>query len=182
MSQPHRPGSYVPPAVYGSGNGGGPLVPWLVVGGAVLVSGLGLLLVVLLGGRDPGGAPAAVAAAGSPSAPDGGSYADSDDVARTWVEAMRTGDHPTAFGLSCAQVRAAAAASAPGANGAEQLGAYFLDRVLDGDGFTAATLEGVDFDASSDVDVAGFTLTADDGRSVPLEVLVVADGTVCGFR
>ena len=199
MSQPYgspppTPGPYVPPAVYGPADGGEPpsppLLPWLLVGGALLVGCLGLLLAVLLGARggdDGAAAPDPSAAApGSPSSPgpppaDGGIYEGSEEVAQAWVEAMRSGDYRTAFDLSCVQVQVAATASAPGRDAAEQLGAYFFARVLDGGTFTAAALEGVDFDEASDTDVVTFTLTTADGGQVPLKVFVISDGTVCDF-
>ena len=192
------PGPYVPPTAYGPPAGGPeppgrPLLPWLLLGGVLLLGGLGMLLALLLGGREDGDAPAADATAtasvpgpgtsppGTTPDPDGGRYEGSGQVAQAWVEAMRAGDHKTAFDLSCVQVQVSATASAPGGDAAEQLGAYFRDRVLDGDGFRAATLEGVDFDEASGTDVVSFTLTADDGRRVPLQVFVIRDGTVCDF-
>ena len=193
-SDPPRPGPYVPPAAYGSGDGGDapdrPLLPWLLVGGAVLLGGVGVLLVVLLRSRDDGDAaaagPSTSSAPGGPSSPstltpDGGTYEHSERVARAWVEAMRSGDYRTAFDLSCAQVQVAATAGAPGGDAAEQLGATFVDRILDGGSFTAATLEEIDFDEISRTDVVTFSLTAEDGRTVPLDVFVISEGTVCDF-
>ncbi len=185
------PGPYVPPAVYGPADGREPprrpLLPWLLVGGALLVGSVAVLLVVLLGARDDGTATAAdpTASGASPSpgprTPDGGRYEDSERVARAWVEAMRTGDHRTAFDLSCPNLQAAAAAGALGGDAAEELGAYFVDRVLDGRGFTAATVEQVDHDEVSDTDVVSFSLIADDGTTVLLDLFVLPAGTVCDF-
>lgn len=174
---PPVPGRYVPPAAWGDGVEGParPLLPWLLLGGALLLSGLGLLAVVLLGGRADGDA---VTAAPSTSEP---VRSDPEEVARAWVEAMRSGDHRTAFDLSCAQLRAAAAAGAPGGDPAERLGAYFSDRVLDGGSFSAATPAGVDRDEVSGTDVVTFSLEVGEGPSVRLDVFVTSDGTVCDF-
>ena len=174
---PPVPGRYVPPAAYGDGaeESGRPLLPWLLLGGALLLGGLGLLAAVLLGSRGDGDV---VAADPSTSGPAGSAP---EQVARAWVEALRTGDYRTAFDLSCAQLRAAAAAGAPGADPADRLGGYFFDRVLDGGSFSAATLEDVDRDEVSRTDVVTFSLEVAQGPSVRLDVFVISDGTVCDF-
>ena len=174
---PPAPGRYVPPEAYGDGAEptGRPLLPWLLLGGVLLLGGLGLLVAVVLGSRGDVGA---VAADPSASAPAGRTPA---QVARAWVEALRTGDHRTAFDLSCAQLRAAAAAGAAGGDPAEALGAYFSDRVLDGGSFSAATLQEVDRDEVSRTDVFTFSLEVGEGPTVRLDVFVISDGTVCDF-
>ena len=187
-SGPPAPGRYVPAEVYGDGADppGGPLLRWLLLGGALLLAGLALLVAVLLGSRQDGGAvaggPSTSSSGTAPSpSPPGGGHEDSAEVARAWVGAMRTGDHRTAFDLSCVQLREAVTAGTPSGDPAEQLGAYFRDRVLDGDTFTAARLERVDFDDVTRTDVITFTLTVEDGGRVPLDVFVRSDGTVCDF-
>jgi hypothetical protein len=196
----------VPPAPYEpeprsawprrSGAGRSPL-PWLL-GAAALLAGFAVLLVLLLG--DQGDEPSLVADLGSTasvepappatsSAPSGapadeGSarFDGSGEVAQQWIDALAAGDHQAAFDLSCAEVQAAATASAPDGDGASSLGDYVFQQVLGVDGVRTATLDGVRYDAPSDTDVARFTLVAEDGSTHPLAVYVISDGTVCDFR
>lgn len=182
------------------------LLPWFIVGGAVLLSGLGILLVVLLGGDDepdpqnaasnstsaasssssgasepvaelPGGAQVAEEEPGT----DQGRYAGSGDVALAWVEAMAQGEFQTAYDLSCAEVQEAAAGAAAGEDPAWELGTYFFEQTLGGQGFTDGSFDGVSYSEVSDTDVASFTLQLDNGESFLLLVYVEPDGTVCDF-
>jgi hypothetical protein len=198
------PGPYVPPAAYGTPpRTAGPRrtpegrssLPWLL-GAAALLAGFAVLLVLLLG--DQGDEPSVVADLGStasvepvppatssaPAGADAGSgrFDGSGEVAQRWVDALAAGDFQTAFDLSCAEVQAAATASAEDGDGASSLGDYVFRQVLGVDGVRSATLDGVRYDAPSDTDVARFTLVADDGSSHPLAVYVISDGTVCDFR
>lgn len=177
-------------------------MPWLIIGGGVVLAGLAVLVVVLLtrsgsdGPSAAGGGPAAVPApstvASEPApdepepqqpAQDAPLYAGSEDVARAWVDAMEQGEFQTAFDLSCAEVQAAATVSATeGEDPAWTLGGYFFERVLGGVGFTDHTFDGISHDSPSDTDLATFSLAMDDGTSYPLRVYVVANGTVCDFR
>ena len=233
MSQPPygRPGPYQPPGQYpGStpygqqptgygppGPYGGPpgpprknnVLPCLIVGGAVLLSGLGILLVVLLRGADTtepqNAAAGSTTAASSSSAgsdasgpanadlPGGAQVADqqnsadtsryegSADVALAWVQALADGEFQTAFDLSCPEVQASAAAAAAGGDPAWELGTYFFEQTLGGRGFTGGSFDSVNYDSASDTDIASFTLQLDSGEEFLLLVYVLPDGTVCDF-
>jgi len=178
-------------------------LPWLLVGGAVLLSALGILLVVLL--RDghpvaPAATPATTTAASAPAPtptthgprPGGGQVVDeaagvgrarfpgSADTALAWVQAMSDGDFQTAYDLSCADVQqAATAAAADGPAGA--LGEYFFDHTLGGRGLTDGTFDSLIYNSDSDSDIASFSLHLDDGEEFLLLVYVQADGKVCDF-
>jgi hypothetical protein len=96
---------------------------------------------------------------------------------------MEQGEFQAAFDLSCADVQASAAAVATDGNEpAWELGTYFFEQTLGGVGFTDWTFEGVEYHSASDTDLATFTLAMDDGGAFPLQVYVLADGTVCDFR
>jgi hypothetical protein len=188
------------------------VLPWLIVGAAVLLSGLGLLLVILLT-RDSDPSPVAATAppvqsstsapapatrpteaggllggatAGSSSeAVDAGSagrYAGSADVALAWVQAMADGDFEAAFASSCPQVQQAAVDADDGSGPAWTLGTYFFEQTLGGVGFTEGTFDGLVHDPASASDVATFTLHLDSGEAFALLVYVGADLTVCDFR
>jgi hypothetical protein len=201
-----RPGPYgQPPQLPQKSN----LVPWLIVGGAVLLSGFGILLVVLLRGDDGKPAPQDAAANSRPisssaaTTPNGGAgtgdlpggaqvaeedisadqnrYAGSGDVALAWVDAMGQGEFQTAYDLSCADVQAAATTTAAGADPAWELGTYFFEQTLGGQGFTEASFDSVSYSEEADSDVASFTLQLDDGEQFPLLVYVQPDLTVCDF-
>ncbi|MCW2531952.1 MAG: hypothetical protein JWP62_1522 [Blastococcus sp.] len=212
MTQPPGPfgGAYGQPGPYGpppqppqKKN----LLPWLIVGGAVLLSGLGILLVVLLRGDDtsdprndasnstpaasssssrasesahadlPGGAQVAEQSSGA----DQSRYAGSGDVALAWVEAMAQGEFQTAYDLSCAEVQTAAAEATPGEDPAWALGTYFFEQTLGGQGFTDGSFDSIIYSEASDSDVASFTLQLDNGEEFLLLVYVQPDGTVCDF-
>jgi hypothetical protein len=217
MSQPPfgPPGQYRPP--YGQPLGHPPygqppqpppgknLLPWLIVGGAVLLSGLGLLLVVLLRGDHRGATDAAAptrpassgpatSASASPHGelPGGAQVADqdtggqarfpgSDQVALDWVQAMADGDFQTAYDLSCADVQQSATDAAAGADPASTLGSYFFDHTLSGQGFAEGSFDSIIYNSEADSDIASFTLQLDDGQEFLLLVYVQSDGTVCDF-
>ena len=221
MSQPPfgPPGQYRPPygqpfgqPPYGYGQPPQPpppppgknVLPWLIVGGAVLLSGLGLLLVVLLRGDHRGATDAAAAptrpagpatsASASPHGelPGGAQVADqetggqarfpgSDQVALGWVQAMADGDFQTAYDHSCADVQQSATDAAAGADPASTLGSYFFDRTLSGQGFTEGSFDSIIYNSEADSDIASFTLQLDDGQEFLLLVYVQSDGTVCDF-
>ena len=183
------------------------LLPWLIVGGAVLLSGLGLLPVILLRGGGTGTgdaaagstAPASSAPATSASAasrghlPGGAQVADqhtgsgqarfdgSDRVALGWVQAMADGDFQTAYDLSCTDVQQSATDAAAGDDPASTLGTYFFERTLSGQGFSEGSLDSIIYNKDSDSDIASFTLQLDNGEEFLLLVYVQSDGTVCDF-
>ena len=182
------------------------LLPWLIVGGAVLLSGLGLLLVVLLRGdatprqdAAPATAPPSSAAESSPSRsghaglPGGAQVADEDsgvgqarfdgsgDVALAWVQALADGDFRTAYDLSCADVQQSATDAAVGEDPAWTLGSYFFEQTLGGRGFTDGSFDSLIYSSESDSDIGSFTLRLDDGEEFVLLVYVQADGKVCDF-
>jgi hypothetical protein len=182
------------------------LLPWLIVGGAVLLSGLGILLVVLLRGDDIGTtnaatttAPASSAPATSASAsahgelPGGAQVADQDtavgqarfagsnEVALGWVQAMADGDFQTAYDLSCADVQQSAAAADDGSGPAWTLGTYFFEQTLGGQGFTEGSFDSIIYSSESESDIASFTLQLESGEEFLLLVYVQSDGTVCDF-
>ena len=210
-----QPGGYGQPG-YGQPSGpyGPPspqkksLLPWLIVGGAVLLSGLGILLVVLLGGNDspapqatastaPASSSSDDASASAPthadlpggaqvaeeqqSSADQGRYEGSHDAALAWVQAMADGDFQTAFDLSCADVQASATEAAAGGDPAWELGTYFFEQTLSGQGFTDGSFDSISYDSDSDTDIASFTLQLDNGEEFLLLVYVLPDGTVCDF-
>jgi hypothetical protein len=181
------------------------LLPWLIVGGAVLLSGLGLLLVVLLRGDHRGSTDAAAAAPTRPApsattasaSPHGGPpgevqvadqvtggqarFPGSDQVALGWVQAMADGDFQTAYHLSCAGVQQSATDAAAGADPASTLGSNFFDQTLSGQGFTEGSFDSIIYNSGANSDIASFTLRLDDGQEFLLLVYVQSDGTVCDF-
>jgi hypothetical protein len=196
-----QPGPYSPPPPPRKKN----VLPWLIVGGAVLLSGLGILLVVLLRGDDspdpqatsttapatssadasgpahadlPGGAQVAE----EQDSADQSHYEGSHDAALAWVQAMADGEFQTAFDLSCAEVKASATAAAAGGDPAWALGTYFFEQTLGGRGFTDGSFDSLNYDSASDTDIASFTLQLDTGEEFLLLVYVLPDGTVCDFR
>jgi hypothetical protein len=198
-----QPGPYSPPPPPPKKN----LLPWLIVGGAVVLSGLGILLVVLLRGDDspvpqatnstaPAASSSAEASAGDATHADlpGGAqvaeeqdsadqsrYERSADTALAWVQAMAKGEFQTAYDLSCAEVQTAATQAEPGADPAWSLGTYFFEQTLGGQGFSDGTFDSIIYSQASDTDVASFTLQMDDGQEFLLLVYVQPDGTVCDF-
>jgi hypothetical protein len=174
----------------------------------VLLSGLGILLVVLLGGNDspdpqatastaPASSSSDDASASAPthadlpggaqvaeeqqSSADQGRYEGSHDAALAWVQAMADGDFQTAFDLSCADVQASATEAAAGGDPAWELGTYFFEQTLSGQGFTDGSFDSISYDSDSDTDIASFTLQLDNGEEFLLLVYVLPDGTVCDF-
>jgi hypothetical protein len=221
MSQPpYRPPRPPPgqfPAPYGYGRPGfgqapppqppnkTDLLPWLIVGGAVLLSGIGILLVLLLTGEPSTAtteatASTAVASSATASAgarargelPGGARVADqdtggqgrftgSDQVALAWVQAMADRDFRTAYDLSCAAVQQSATDAAAGGDPAEELGTYFFEQTLGGQGFGDGTFDSIIYNHDADSDIASFTLQLDNGEEFLLLVYVQGDGTVCDF-
>ena len=182
------------------------LLPWLIVGGAVLLSGVGLLLVFLLRGDPtprhdaaPATAPPSSAAESSPSRsghaglPGGAQVADEDtatgrahfagsgDTALGWVQAMADGDFQAAYDLSCSDVQQSATAAAAGGDPAWELGSYFFEQILSGQGFTDGTFDSIIYNQDADSDIASFTLQLENGEEFLLLVYVQGDGTVCDF-
>ena len=175
----------------------------------MVLSGIGILLVVLLGGDDApdlqaatnSTAPAASSSSADVSASEptradlpGGAqvaeenssadqsrYEGSHDVALAWVQAMADGEFQTAFDLSCADVQASATAAAAGGDPAWELGTYFFEQTLSGQGFTDGSFDSLSYDEASDTDIASFTLQLDNGEEFLLLVYVQPDGTVCDF-
>jgi hypothetical protein len=94
---------------------------------------------------------------------------------------MAEGDFQTAYDLSCADVRASAAAAAAGGDAAGELGRYFFEQTLSGRGFSDGTSDSILYSEAADSDVASFTLQMDDGQEFLLLVYVQPDGTVCDF-
>lgn len=210
-----RPSFGPPPLGYGApGPYGQPprktnLVPWLIAGGAVLLSALGILLVVLLrdaGSRTPTAAMSSAAVPSSSSAaaagpsgprhaglPGGAHVADKDTgagrarfarsgaTALAWVRAMADGEFRTAYDLSCAEVKQSATAAAEGGDPARSLAASFFEHTLSGRGFTDGSFDSVMYNSASDSDIASFTLRLDDGEEFVLLVYVQSDGTVREF-
>jgi hypothetical protein len=214
MAQP--PGRYGPP--YGQPIPYGPppqppagknLLPWLIVGGAVLLSGIGIGLVLLLGGRGSGpeeraaapttsSAPVTASSAepsresaqgdlpggaqvAEPAQAAGNAFPGSDEVALTWVDALADGDWQTAYDLSCAEVQTAATSAAAGGDPAYELGRYFYEQTLGGVGFTEGTFDSIQFDGTTGTDIGAFTLALENGETFTLLVYVQPDLTVCDF-
>ena len=182
------------------------LLPWLIVGGAVLLSGLGLLLVVLLRSETTTGtgtaatgstaaassAPAGTSASASGQPPGGAQVADrntggrarfdgSDQVALSWVQAMADGHFRTAFDLSCAAVQKSAIDAAAGGDPAETLGSSFFQKTLSGHALSGGSFDSIIYNEEADSDIASFTLQLDNGEEFLLLVYVQGDGTVCDF-
>jgi hypothetical protein len=198
-------GRRVPPPVHGPPTERHrKLLPWLIVGGAVLISGLGILLAVLTRPDDTTGtataATSSTAASSTPSTasasahgrpPGGARVADentgrrarfdgSDHVALSWVQAMADRDFRTAYDLSCAEVQQSAA-DAAGGDPAESLGSYFFQKTLSGQAFSEGTVESIIYNQEADSDIASFTLQLENGEEFLLLVYVQGDGTVCDF-
>ena len=180
------------------------LLPWLIVGGAVLISGLGIALVLLL--RPDPAEPVAAAASGTTATsttptpprthgglPGGAQVAEEDTAtgqarfpgsagtALAWVQAMADGDFQTAYELSCAAVQQSAAAADDGSGPAWALGTYFYEHTLGGQGITDGSFDSLIYASESDSDIASFTLQLDSGEEFLLLVYVQADGRVCDF-
>ncbi|TQN43836.1 hypothetical protein FHU33_3304 [Blastococcus colisei] len=201
----NQPGPYGPPPQPPRTN----LLPWLIIGGAVLLSGIGIALVLLFTGRDSGNENPA-AAQSSSSAPAASSPADaseepargdlpggaqmaeptavaanafpgSDEVALAWVDALADGQWQTAFDLSCTEVQDASISAAAGGDPAYELGRYFYTQVLGGVGFTEGTFDSIRYDELTGADVGTFTLAMENGETFTLLVYVTDDLTVCDF-
>ncbi|HEY0126277.1 MAG TPA: hypothetical protein VGB58_03975 [Blastococcus sp.] len=186
------------------------LLPWLIVGGAVLLSGIGIGLVLLLRGGDSGtevraaagttsSAPATSSSAeprqesalgdlpggaqvAEPTQAAGNAFPGSDEVALTWVDALADGDWQTAYDLSCAEVQDAATTAAAGGDPAFELGRFFYEQTLEGVGFTEGTFDSIQFDETTGTDIGAFTLALENGETFTLLVYVQPDLTVCDFR
>jgi hypothetical protein len=181
------------------------VVPWLIVGGAVLLSGLGVLLVVLLRSGDTAGtataatsstaassAPATASASAHGQLPGGAQVADrntggrarfdgSDRVALSWVRAMADGDFQTAYDLSCADVQRSAIDATAGGDPAQALGSYFFQKTLSGQAIGGGSFDSIIYNQDADSDIASFTLQLQNGEEFLLLVYVQGDGTVCDF-
>ena len=201
-----RPGPYGPPPQPPAKKN---LIPWLIVGGAVLLSGIGIGLVLLLGGGDSGteeqaavattsSAPATSSSAepsresalgdlpggaqvAEPTQAAGNAFPGSDEVALTWVDALADGDWQTAYDLSCVEVQDAATTAAAGGDPAYELGRFFYEQTLGGVGFTGGTFDSIQFDATTGTDIGAFTLALENGETFTLLVYVQEDLTVCDF-
>jgi hypothetical protein len=186
------------------------LLPWLIVAGAVSVSGIGIALVLLLTGGDSGqddraaasesaGAPATTSPATpgreapvgdlpggaqvvEPTVTAGNAFPGADQVALTWVDALADGDWQTAYDLSCAEVQDAAVTAAAGDDPAYELGRYFYEQTLGGVGFTERTFDSSQYDDTTGTDIGAFTLAMENGETFTLLVYVQEDLTVCDFR
>lgn len=199
---PYGPPQQLPPSRQRS------LLPWLIVGGAVLLSGVGIALVLLLTGGDsgnenraaapPSSAPATSSSAepsrqaslgdlpggaqvAEPTATAANAFPGSDEVALTWVDALADGQWQTAFDLSCVAVQDSSITAAAGGDPAYELGRYFYTQVLGGVGFTEGTFDSIRYDEVTGADVGTFTLAMDDGETFTLLVYVQEDLTVCDF-
>ncbi len=185
------------------------LLPWLIVGGAVLLSGIGIALVLLLRGGTSGteeraassttsSAPATTSSAepsresslgdlpggaqvAEPTVTAGNAFPGSDEVALAWVDALADGDWQTAYDLSCTAVQEASVAAAAGGDPAYELGRYFYEQTLGGVGFTEGTFDSIQHDDTTGTDVGAFTLALDNGETFTLLVYVQEDLTVCDF-
>ena len=105
----------------------------------------------------------------------------SADTALAWVQAMAKGEFQTAYDLSCADVQTSATAAAAGGDPAWELGTYFFEQTLGGQGFSDGTFDSIMYSGASDTDIASFTLQLDNGEEFLLLVYVQPDGTVCDF-
>jgi hypothetical protein len=214
-SQPSPPGPYGPPAPYGQPAGGYPpggglpppkqnnALPWIIVGSAVLLSGLGLLLVVLLTGDDssPTAAVATSAAtaaepAGTPDQnPSGGAafsstasgdeplYEGSPDAAIGYMNALLARDNQRAYDLACDAdrelmdvVSAATRRPAP-----DVLAQTFYESNTNGEFMTGGTFDGLSHDLFTSTDQANFTVQLESGDEVQVQVVVDRDLGVCGI-
>ncbi|HEV7188516.1 MAG TPA: hypothetical protein VGN28_11525 [Blastococcus sp.] len=177
----------------------------MIIGGAVLVAGVGILLVLLLRPQNRAGtstaatgstaassAPATAGASTPGRLPGGARVADrstggrarfdgSAQVALSWVQAMADRDFRTAYDLSCAGVRQAAIDAAAAGDPAQALGRSFFQKTLSGRGFAQGSLDSVIYNQEADSDIASFTLRLDSGEEFLLLVYVQGDGTVCDF-
>ncbi len=208
----YGPPQYGPPGPYGpppQPPARKNLIPWLIVGGAVLLSGIGIGLVLLLSGGDSGteeqaavattsSAPATSSSAepsresalgdlpggaqvAEPTQAAGNAFPGSEEVALTWVDALADGDWQTAYDLSCVEVQDAATAAAAGGDPAYELGRFFYEQTLGGVGFTGGTFDSIQFDATTGTDIGAFTLALENGETFTLLVYVQEDLTVCDF-
>jgi hypothetical protein len=184
------------------------LLPLLIIGGAVLLSGIGIMLVVLFSRNDSpsvdptarsesppppassSAEPTPESAVGDlpggaqvaePSATVGGAFPGSDGVAFTWVDAMADGDWQTVYDLSCTAVQDAATSAAAGGDPAYELGRYFYEQTLGGVGFTEGTFDSIQYDEVTGTDIGAFTLRLENGETFTLLVYVQEDLTVCDF-
>ena len=177
------------------------VLPWLVLGGAVVVAALVVVLAVLLRPQHVTGTAVAAphsSAVSSAPAPTGASrsggaqvadqhtggrarFDGSDRVALSWVRALAARDYQTAYDLSCAEVRRSASDAAAGGDPAQELGSYFFQKALGGQGISGGTLDSIIYSPDAASDIASFTLQLEDGEEFLLLVYVQGDGTVCDF-
>lgn len=184
------------------------LLPWLIVGGALLLAGTGIAMVLLLTGRESdeeradastSSSPATSSSASptseqslgdlpggaqvaEPTVAAGNAFAGSEEVALTWVDALADGNWETAYDLSCVEVQdASTAAATESGDPAYELGRYFYEQVLGGVGFTGGTFDSIEYDDTTGTDVAIFTLDLENGDTFTLLVYVQEDLTVCDF-
>ena len=212
-SQP--PGPYGPPAPYGQPAGGYPpgppppkqgnALPWIIVAGAVLLSGIGLLLVVLLTGDDsPETAPVATSAAttaepadtsSSDESPSGGVgfssaasgdeplYAGSPDAAIAYMDALLARDNQKAYDLACEADRGLVGvlSAATGQSPPDVLAQTVYDQKTNGEFMTGGTFDGLSHDIFSSLDQANFTVELESGAEVEVQLDVDRDLGVCGI-
>jgi hypothetical protein len=209
------PGPYGPPAPYGQPAGGYPpggsrpppkqnnALPWIIVGSAVLLSGLGILLVVLLTGDDSSPTAADATSAATPQEPvdsssenpSGGAgfssadsgdeplYEGSPDAAIAYMDALLARDNQTAYDLACetdrglVDVLAAATSTSP----PDMLAQTVYDQKTNGEFMAGGTFDGLSHDIFSSLDQANFTVELESGDVVEVQVDVDRDLGVCGI-
>jgi hypothetical protein len=140
-------------------------LPWLIVGGAVLISGLGILLVLLL--RPDHTTGSATAATGSTAA------------SSTPATASASGHGRLPGGAQVADRDPGGRARFDGSD--EALGRSFFQKTLSGQGFREGSFDSVIHNQDVDSDIASFTLQLGNGEEFLLLVYVQGDGTVCDF-
>ena len=218
---PQGPGPYGPPPPYGPPvagypPGGGPpppkqsnALPWIIVGGAVLLSGLGLLLVVLLTGDDSSptaavatsvATSAATSAAPEPADssqenPSGGAgfssaaggdeplYEGSPDAAIDFMNALLARDNQKAYDLACEADRGLVAvlSAATGKSPPDVLAQTVYDQKTNGQFMTGGTFDGLSHDLFSSLDQANFTVQLESGDEVEVQLDVDRDLGVCAI-
>jgi hypothetical protein len=203
--QPGQPGPYGPPGGYPPS---GPLpppkqnnaLPWIIVGSAILLSGIGILLVVLLTGSDPSPKaavasttatpadssqdnPSGAATFSSAAAGDEPLYEGSPEAAIDFMNALLARDNQKAYDLACEADRTLVdvLSAATGDSPPDFFAQTVYDTKTNGQFMTGGTFDGLSHGFMTSLDEANFTVQLESGDEVEVQVDVDRDLGVCAI-